>query len=179
MKKQVASILLCLTACILLSFSASALEKTDYGYYDCNADGTIGLADAISALNELLNTEDAGFSFLRVLHICKAIPASQPMAAKVTAANASTVTFTSLYASNIALPRTALDPDATVTVGQDATLLVHAPLSAAFENYTGDGRGIYGVQLDKKTEETPVTELLSIRELNTNSQDGSLRVITI
>ena len=160
---------------MLLSFSAFAIEKTDYGYYDCNEDGKIGLADAISALDSLINTENADFTLVRILHICKAISATEPLAVTVTAIDENAVTFSSLYSDNISLPRTALDPEADISdlVGQDATLLVHTPASTVFEGYNGDGRGIYAVLLGQTTEEAPVADLLSIRDLNKNSENGS------
>ena len=182
MKKLLSYLLLCAVLCSVLIFSAFASDKTQYGHYDYDKNGTVELADVLAALNAMFDGTDSEVNLPRVLNILQGAVASTKVAATVnsidTSAGTATVSTDYLESFTIPLSMLGIESDANEDDydGVPAVLSVHAPVAKFFANYANDGKGVYCVTANEKYTGTPqnaVSVLNSMDDLNTNVTDGS------
>ena len=168
MKKILCSLLFCLV--LICSSSVAAAE---FGYYDANLDGCVGIDDVLTYLKMLLNREDEKVSLLRVIQTLKASAASTAVNATVAEVDTETrtVTFSIPDADSVTFPYAPLGitdvPDADALIGIPATLAITYPIGEDTDIYAALIGSHIGVQ--SSTGSQPA----SIKVLNTRSESGS------
>ncbi|MBQ8836158.1 MAG: hypothetical protein IJ002_01455 [Clostridia bacterium] len=182
MKKLLGYLLLCTVICSALILGSFAVERTDYGYYDYNGDGEVGLADALSILRNILSGADTESTIIRAMHVTQGAVAGVKVAATVNSidTNALTATVSTEYRENFTVPLSLFGLDKSANEenynGVPATLTVHSPASKFFANYANDAKGIYLAQINQQYTGTPINAVATLYDmdaLNTNVVDGS------
>ena len=166
MKKLFFSILLC----VLLLCSAVAAEP-QYGYYDRDADGLVTVADTLSALRSLLQSEE-GFSLLRAVQTASAAVTGTALNATVCTVDtaAKTVTFSTTAGDGIVASFAALGLDDTA----DATALDSLPAILTVQKPHSADATVFAARLSARLPANGANDRpLSIKMLNTRSEEGS------
>lgn len=165
MKKLFLSLLLC----TLLTVSAFA---TEYGYYDRNGDGLVTVADTLTAVRAFLSGEE-NFSLLRAVRTAKVAVTGKAVNATVAAVDLAeqTVVFSTTAGDGIIADFAALGLDSTA----DAAALDSTSAILTVQNPSGADAVVCAAKLSARL---PVLSdandrPLSIKELNTKSEEGS------
>lgn len=172
--KKFFSFTIILVLCFALAFSASAIEKGDFGYFDYDFDGKIELKDALNALKNSLQNDDNS-SILRVLHIVKASTNNESITGTVVFVDKAkkTALVNTEYKNEVEIPFKVLGLDAscdpTRYINMPVKLTVPSPASDFFASCTKSS--VYYIAHPEKRpdgEATPIVDTvkLSIREFN-------------